>query len=673
MPFRGGYPEAISHAIKNDPPAPIRAHRPEIREALEQLVFRALHKDPGVRFQNARDLARALRRLQGRTLPLDLMTEPVRVPSGTALPDVTRRPWWQRRAAVIAAAAAAGIVAVLATPLREWVLPGAPAAARIPENKIVAVFPFEVAGGSAQDQAWAAGLSGTLSTILTQLTGAALQVAPLNEAQTGKLDAASVRNDLGATLVFTGTIERTGSTFRVASLLRDTTTSQELRTTRFDVAQSDPSALQDRLLETVLGMLEIDVPAAERDALTARDTKVAAALDRYFQARGYLQLEGGYLSYYENPENIDNAISAFTSALELDPRYARAFAGLGEANWRKYENTKELRWSETALANCSRALVLNPRLAAAHVCLGRVHEGTGRHEEASVEFQRALEIEPTNDDAFAGLGRAAEAAGNAAAAESRYRRAIALRPQYWVNYNRLGRFYFNQARYGDAAEMFAQVVALAPDSFRGYSNLGAQYIHLGRYDDAIEALERSLAIHPTAASTSNLGTAYFNRGRFADSARAFEQAVKLVDNNYELWGNLADAYYWAPGERPRAADAYRRAISLGRPQLKVNPRNASLLVDLAHYTAILGERTEALEMVERALQAAPQDAFVQFEAAVALNHLGETGRALELLEKARAGGYSVTVIRDTPDLSNLWSDSRFQNPAGQRRSCAHPH
>ncbi len=251
VPFRGGYPEAISHAIKNDPPEPLRVHRPEIGESLEQLVFRAIHKDPGVRFQNARDLARTLRRMQGRTLPVDLMTEPVRVPSGTALPDVTRRPWWQRRAAVIAAAAAAGIVAVLATPLREWVLPGTPAAARIPENKIVAVFPFEVAGGSAQDQAWAAGLSGTLSTILTQLTEAALQVAPLNEAQTGKLDAASVRNDLGATLVFTGTIERTGSTFRVASLLRDTTTSQELRTTRFDVAQSDPSALQDRLLETV--------------------------------------------------------------------------------------------------------------------------------------------------------------------------------------------------------------------------------------------------------------------------------------------------------------------------------------------------------------------------------------------------------------------------------------
>jgi len=115
-PFRGGYPEAISHAIRHDTPAPLRAAQPEVPEALEQLAFRALHKDPNVRFQTARDLARALRRLQGRTLPLDLRTEmlpPVDLPSG-----VRRRPWWTTRRG---AAAAAGLAALLiGTPL--WVL-----------------------------------------------------------------------------------------------------------------------------------------------------------------------------------------------------------------------------------------------------------------------------------------------------------------------------------------------------------------------------------------------------------------------------------------------------------------------------------------------------------------------------------------------------------------------
>ena len=116
-PFKGAYPEAVAHAIKNDPPPPLRGYaepgqseplrgptRDDIPEALEQLVFRALHKSPAVRFQTARDLARALRQLQGKTVPLDLRTEPVR--AGDAVPDTMapRRRWTGSRAIPIAAA-----------------------------------------------------------------------------------------------------------------------------------------------------------------------------------------------------------------------------------------------------------------------------------------------------------------------------------------------------------------------------------------------------------------------------------------------------------------------------------------------------------------------------------------------------------------------------------------
>ncbi|MBI4266574.1 MAG: protein kinase [Acidobacteria bacterium] len=117
VPFKGAYPEAIAHAIKNDPPSPLRgcgeAGPPEIPEVLEHLVFRAVHKNPSVRFQRARDLARALRQLQGRTIPLDLRTEPLPpvTADGTAIPAVARpftgrrRSWWRSRTGLSAAAA----------------------------------------------------------------------------------------------------------------------------------------------------------------------------------------------------------------------------------------------------------------------------------------------------------------------------------------------------------------------------------------------------------------------------------------------------------------------------------------------------------------------------------------------------------------------------------------
>ncbi|NIV13316.1 MAG: tetratricopeptide repeat protein, partial [Aliifodinibius sp.] len=64
------------------------------------------------------------------------------------------------------------------------------------------------------------------------------------------------------------------------------------------------------------------------------------------------------------------------------------------------------------------------------------------------------------------------------------------------------------------------------------------------------------------AVSSNLGTLYFIRGKYADAARMYETALELNDHDYVVWGNLASAYYWAPGERDKAAETYRRAITL---------------------------------------------------------------------------------------------------------------
>jgi serine/threonine protein kinase/tetratricopeptide (TPR) repeat protein len=79
VPFQGSHAEAIGYAVRNEAPAPIGASRPGIGEEVEQLVFRAMHKEPSVRFANGRELARALRHVRGQSLPLDLRTEPVQV------------------------------------------------------------------------------------------------------------------------------------------------------------------------------------------------------------------------------------------------------------------------------------------------------------------------------------------------------------------------------------------------------------------------------------------------------------------------------------------------------------------------------------------------------------------------------------------------------------------
>lgn len=114
-PFRGGYAEAVAHAIRHDAPAPLRGIRPDVPEEVEQVVFRALHKEPAVRFATGRELARALRMARGQSMPQDLLTQVVARPAGQALPSlnpVARPRRWRRMmapAAALAVAMAAGL------------------------------------------------------------------------------------------------------------------------------------------------------------------------------------------------------------------------------------------------------------------------------------------------------------------------------------------------------------------------------------------------------------------------------------------------------------------------------------------------------------------------------------------------------------------------------------
>jgi serine/threonine protein kinase/tetratricopeptide (TPR) repeat protein len=105
-PFRGSHAEAIGYAVRNEQPTPIRAERPEVPEDVEQLVFRALHKEPGVRYASGRELARALRQVRGLSIPLDLRTQPL--PAGDIRPP--RRPRRRWRAWTGAAVIAVGSV-----------------------------------------------------------------------------------------------------------------------------------------------------------------------------------------------------------------------------------------------------------------------------------------------------------------------------------------------------------------------------------------------------------------------------------------------------------------------------------------------------------------------------------------------------------------------------------
>ena len=651
VPFKGDTSAAIFDAILHKSAAAPARWNSEIPAELEHIISRALEKDRNLRYQHASDMRAELQRLKRST------------ESGVTIAGVGAAPLRLRRGgkSLIAMAATVLILGLAAIPLwlrtpfhRGRTISG------LPDQKNLVVLPFRAISAEAQDEAYCAGLTETITTKLAGLPS--LEVPPTSEVRQRKVDSIErARTELGANLVLEASWQHVGSDVRINVSLIDTRSAKQLHTDTITAPAKDLFALQDRVVSSAVNMLNIQVQPEQAEELIAHGTTVLSAYDFYVQGLGYLQR-------LDQHQNADNAIALFQRALKEDPGYALAQAGLGRSYWSKYYRSKEKQWVEAARQACERAVSLDTKLSAGHICLGITYNGTGKYEEAAKEFKDALAKDPRSDDACRGLARAYQGIGRLEAAEQTYQRAIELRPQYWANYNDLGIFYVAQGRYDQATPMFRRVTELTPDNRWGYTNLGLAYYNLGQLDQAAALFRRTLQIQPDAKAYSNLGVVYFYTGHHADSARMFEKATELEPQNYLYRGNLADAYRWTPGEKDRAKPNYVHAIGLVQRDLEVNPRDTDALGFLALYEAKSGDLEKARQPIGQALALAPKDVNVLSMAAEVYAVTGDDAKALDCLKAAVQGDYPRFEIEANPEFARLRNSPKYREIMGKGKA-----
>jgi len=650
-PFHGPHAAAMIENLLHSPTPPLKTSFPEIPDALERTIARATAKSPEDRYQSMEEFAGDLRAIDGAAGSVAGFRTAAAGMRAAALSGRRKG----RRRLVFAAAAVLFLVLVAGLLFRDR-LPRWLGGDLLPKQIRLVVLPFNNVGADADTQAICDGLMEMLSTKFNQVQQFqdALNIVPATEVRTEKiLSPSHARRAFGANLALTGSVQKIVDRILLTINLVDTRTLRQIDGEVCTAGIDDLIDLEEDAFIHASSMLELKLNPRVRQALRAGETSVPSAYNAYVQAVGYLVR-------YDKPENVTKAIQLFQKAIHEDPRYALAYAGLGEAGWRTYQRTRDPRWAEDALSSCLRAAAIESGLARVHITLGIVYTGTGKPENAVRELVRALELEPKSAEAHRELARAYEALGRDEDAEATHRRAIALKPDSWSSYWNLGAFYYRKSQYARAAAQFLEVIRLAPDHYRAYSSLGGIYIYQGEFADAAGMFRKSLDIKPSSQAYSNLAASQILQGHSADAVPLLEKAIALENTSYEVWGNLGDACSQTPGMTHKAPAAYARAAALARRELAVNPGSPAR-ANLAFYLIRLGEKKQALEEIKRVRKLVPNDQNTLFWAALVYELAGNRQQALDALSAAVSGGYSLALIRTASDLKDLRKDPRFRN------------
>jgi serine/threonine protein kinase/tetratricopeptide (TPR) repeat protein len=567
------------------------------------------------------------------------------------------RKWHPGRRSWIATAALVVLVLTGALLLGAGVVPNP--FKRLPEQKHIAVLPFQNIGNNAMNQAFADGVAESLTSKLSQLERyqKSFWVVPSSDTRNLKSLNEAYRN-LSVTLAVTGSVQCTPEGVDLTANLVDPKNHRQLASRSMHVNSANLDEMQQRVWESVADMLDLQINQQMKQELAAGGTRQPSAYELYEQGVGYLhRLDTG---------DLDRALSSFNEALVKDPQYALAYAGLGSAYASKYRNTKDPQWIEYATKNANRAVELNADLVPARVALGSVYQKTGQLDKALVEYQRVLSEDPSVIDAQYHIGEIYKLKGEPGKAEEAYKRAITRRPSYSQGYSELGELYYENGQFANAAQQFETAIRLAPDNPLGYFNLGAAYLGAGRNQDAIRILKQGLEIAPNSNAWTNLGSAYMYVGKNDEAIEAMKKAAELAPHNHVMWRNLGDSYDPFPSRSAEAKEAYRKALETALEQQKINPNDPETLSGIALYYAHLGETKDARQYIQRSIDLSPRNSDSLFTSALVYEIIGNRARALTAVEEAVNTGYSLEEVDKEPELRKLRSDPRYQRWLQQR-------
>jgi eukaryotic-like serine/threonine-protein kinase len=489
LPFRGDTSAVIFEAILNRAPtAPVRLN-PEVPAKLEEIIHKALEKDRDLRYQHSSDLLIDLKRLKrdtdsGRTAV-----------SGSAVATTASR-------------------------------------SQQPSKTIdsLAVLPFVNLSGDPEMEYLSDGITDTLINSLSQLRRLRVVPRSLSFRYKGReVDAQRVGGELDARAVLTGRVMQRGDTLLVGTELMDVAKLSQLWGAQYNRKMADIFVLQEEIAREISEKLRLQLTGEEKKRLTKRATGNKEAYQLY--------LKGRYWWNKRTEDGFKKAIDFFQRAIENDPAYAPAYAGLADCyvllGAAGYGEKSRQDFMRKAKAAALKVIEIDNTLAEAHASLAFVRFRLDWDwPEAEREFKRAIELNNNYPTAHHWYALYLAAMGRLEEAVCEIKKAQELDPLSLIINTAAGRVFFFACLYDQALEQCRRTLETEPNFVQAHFDLGMIHVQKARFDEAIAEFQKAVALSGgRSLMQAALGHAFGRAGRKSDalallkSLSAFEKAM----------------------------------------------------------------------------------------------------------------------------------------------------
>jgi adenylate cyclase len=365
----------------------------------------------------------------------------------------------------------------------------------LPEKSSIAILPFDNMSGDKNQDYFSDGLTEEIISALSRTPKLFVIARNSSFIYKGKpIKVQQVAEQLGVQYVLEGSVKKSGDKLRITAQLIDAITGKHLWAERYDRKMKDLFAIQDEVTMKILTSLQVKLTEGESARSFDRGTD---SLEAYLKT-----IEGRELIHAMNKDDNALARRKFEEAIQLDPKFARAYAGLSFAHSLDFMYGVEPKESlRKAYENAQKAVKLDDEQLFAHGALEFAYIWRREHDMAIASGERAVQVAPGCADAYFYLGRALGFAGRYEESVSQLEKAIRMNPfPPGLYYMHLGMAQLSLRQYEQAVSTLKKVLALNPKNISARRMLTVTYFEMGRLEDAKVEAEEILKINPRFTS-----------------------------------------------------------------------------------------------------------------------------------------------------------------------------